>query len=164
MGQAERMEGYTGARLVPLSEINDPLLRSALAVWDAKRATRKYPSRHAMTPRAMAPFLRNITLWRSARDGTDYEYRIMGDTEVAAYGRSMAGRFVSDLDKLRPGNGARVKAVLDSVSQKGEAVVSVGWFTTSQGKHVYHEMLFLPLGEDDMTVDHILGVSVHKTA
>lgn len=164
MDQTEQVQSYSGARLVPLSEIRDKRLRMALALWEDKRQARNYPSRAEMTPRNMAPFLRYITLWRRTDDGTDYEYRIMGDAYTAAYGRTMTGRRVSDLDTLRPGNGARVKAVLDHVVRNAKPAVSVGWFTTSSGKSVYHEMIFLPLGPDDATVDHVLGVSVHSAS
>ena len=164
LGQAEGIQSYFDARLVPLSDIRDQRLRTALAVWEAKRQARNYPSRSEMTPRDMLPFLGNITLWRTVKDGADYEYRIMGDVSVVAYGRSMAGSNVSDLEKLRPGNGARVKAVLDYVVRKAIPVVSVGCLITSNKKPVYHEMIFLPLGPDDATVDHILGVAVHFAA
>jgi hypothetical protein len=162
MTQAQPPQSFTGARLVPLDEIRDERLRVALAVWRETRCERKYPAKPQMTPRAMKPFLRNITLWRIAKNGTDYEYRIMGDADAAAYGRNMAGKHVSDLNLLKPGNGARVKAVLDYVVRKKEAIVSVGWLTASNENAVFHEMIFLPLGPDDATVDHILGVSVHS--
>ncbi len=161
MGRAEVKQSYFDARLVPLSDIRDQRLRTALAVWEAKRQARKYPSRSEITPRDMAPFLSNVTLWRRVKDGADYEYRIMGDAAVSAYGHSMAGRYVSDLDKLKPGNGARVKAVLDYVVRNAAPSVSVGWFIAGDEKPIYQEMIFLPLGPDDATVDHILGVSVH---
>src|SRR5258707_12679306 len=161
MQAAENLGPYSSARLVPLGEIRSDLLRLALAGWEEKRAERRFPSRPEMTPRHMKTYLRNITLWRRSAEGRDYEYRVMGDADAQAYNRSMVGLHVSDLDKLRPGNGARVKAVLDYMVRKQIPVVSAGWLITSGQKPVYHEMLFLPLGPDEASVDHILGVSVH---
>ncbi len=159
-----RLPERSGGRIVPLEAITDNRLRLALALWEDKRGVRRYPARTDLTLRGMVPFLRNITLWRRAKDGTDYEYRIMGDGDAESYGRSMVGLYVSDLDALRPGNGALVMAVLDSIVRKGRPKVSAGWLIASNGRHVYHEMLFLPLGPDDATIDHIMGVSVNARA
>lgn len=145
---------------MPLGEMKSARLKAAHAVWEEKRGQRLYPARAALAPRDMVSFLANVTLWRRTYDG-DYEYRIMGDIDAAAYGCSMIGRYVSDLDKSKPGNGKLVKAVLDHVVRTKAPCVSDGWFVTSQGRPVRHEMLFLPLGPDEATVDHILGVSVH---
>jgi len=161
MGHAQRIPAHTTAKLIPLDDISDPRLKAALELWRSLRAGRPYPAREQMTPRAMTDFLAHITLWRRSTDGSDYEYRIMGDRDVAAYGRSMIGLHVSDLDKLRPGNGSAVKAVLDYVVRKARPAVSAGWLVTSAALPVYHEMLFLPLGPDDRTIDHILGVAAH---
>ena len=164
MAQTESVKSYTGTRLIPLSEMRDQRLKTALAVWEEKRQARIYPARAELTPRDMKAFLPNITLWRAVKGGTDYEYRIMGGADVKAYGLNMTGLHVSDLDRLMPGNTSRVKKVLDYVVRKKIPVVSDGWLTTSGGLPVHHVMIFFPLGPDEAMVDHILGVSVHGGA
>jgi hypothetical protein len=162
MSEAHRIQTQSGGRIISLEEMRAAPLLEALRVWNAKRGDRCFPARESMTPRDMRPFLPNITLWRKTADGTDYEYRLMGEVDSRAYRTCMTGLYVSDLDRLRPGNGSLVKAVLDWVVRKGKPTVSAGWLVTSREIPVFHEMLFLPLGPDDDTVDHVLGVSDHS--
>lgn len=142
--------------MLPPGAAKHARLKSALALWDAKRGSRPYPARGDIAPRELAPFLANVTLWRSW--GEDYEYRIVGDAVVAAYGHNMTGRLVSELMCVNRDVGERLKRTLDRAAQ-GAAVLNEGWITTNEGRLVGHEMIFLPLGDE--TVDHILGVSVH---
>ena len=56
-----------------------------------------------------------------------------------------------------------IKSTYDRVVRKGEPVAMRGWIERGAKKSelVYCEYLFLPLGDSDKTVDHILVFAVY---
>jgi len=148
---------------IALAEIDSTILLQGAAYWRGLCRERKFPARAEVTPRGLAGLLRYTTLLRVIDGGKDYEYRIVGDAYVMAHGVSFQGKRWSDTDKLSPGYHAMIKSTYDRVVHKGEPVAMRGWIERG-GKSsglVYSEYVFLPLGEDDRTVDHILVFAVY---
>ena len=148
---------------IALAEIDSTILLQGIAYWRGLCRERKFPARADVTPRGLAGLLRYTTLLRVIDGGKDYEYRIVGDAYVMAHGTSFQGKRWSDTDKLSPGYHAAIKSTYDRVVRKGEPVAMRGWIERG-GKNsglVYSEYLFLPLGESDQTVDHILVFAVY---
>lgn len=148
-------------RCIPLAEIDNAILLSALKLWDELRGDRPYPARAAVTPRVLKPILRNTSLLKVIDGGADYEYRIVGDAYVMAHGHSYQGLRWSETAALAKGFHSFVKPVFDSVVRDGAPVATRGWIERggqSTG-HVYCEYVYLPLGEG--AVDHILVVAVY---
>ncbi|MDE2630897.1 MAG: PAS domain-containing protein [Alphaproteobacteria bacterium] len=138
------------------------LLRGA-AYWRGLCRGRKFPSRAAVTPRGLAGLLRYTTLLRVIDGGKDYEYRIVGDAYVIAHGISFQGKRWSETGNLSPGYQTTIKSTYDRVVRKGEPVAMRGWIERGRetSELVYSEYLFLPLGDDDRTVDHILVFAIY---
>jgi len=148
---------------VPLAEINHPILLQALAYWKRLSAGRKFPARSDVTPRSLGPLLRNTTLLRVVDGGKDYEYRIVGDAYVLAHGVSFQGKFWSEIGCLSPRFHRMIKPVYDSVVETGQPMATRGWIErgAATDEHIYCEYVYLPLGADGATVDHILIFAVY---
>ncbi len=149
--------------VIPLEAIGSPILRQGLDYWNRLRGERRYPSRQDMMPREMAPLLRHIALIRLVEDGEDYEYRIVGDAHVISHGFSMQGLRVSDIDKYSPGYGAVLKSLYDRAVRRRDVYAFRGWMERGESKmkYIYSESVFMPLGPDDATIDHVLNFSVY---
>jgi len=146
-------------RRVALDEIESPLVRDFAALWAAKRGGRRFPAREAISPRDMARFLRHVTLYRVTPDGSGFEYRVMGDAAVQAWGRSFIGCGRQELNRIHAGMGDVIQRICASIARRGEPLVLRGELSKGEFEHIDQESLFLPLGPDDATVDHVLSIS-----
>lgn len=148
---------------VPLAEVTHPILVQAVAFWRRLAAGRKFPARSEVTPRGLGNLLRNTELLRVVDGGMDYEYRIVGDAYVLAHGVSFQGKAWSQIGRLSPRFHRMIKPVYDSVVATGEPVATRGWIERggATDEHIYCEYVYLPLGADGATVDHILIFAVY---
>jgi hypothetical protein len=149
--------------LIPLDAIESPILRQGLDYWRALKGERSYPTRNDMKPRDLAPLLRNITLIRLLDGGADYEYRIVGDAHVISHGFSMQGRRVSEIDDISPGYGSVLKSLYDRAVRKRDVYAFRGWMERGEKtkQYIYSESLFMPMGPDETTIDHVLNFAVY---
>src|SRR5665213_2818433 len=72
-------------------ELQSPETRAIYAIWNERRGSRAMPSRAEVLPRPLARFLRHISLMRVLPDTDDYEFRVIGDAHVQAYGTNAQG-------------------------------------------------------------------------
>lgn len=147
-----------GAR-IGVTEIDSSLLNGLLAMWNSKKNGRRFPAREAISPRDMVNFLRHVTLYRVAPDGSDFEWRVMGDAAVQAWGKNFSGFNAAQLNAVEPGMGDVFRRICASVARRREPLVLRGTLTKGPYEHIGQESLFLPLGPDDQTVDHVLSAS-----
>lgn len=149
--------------VLPLDQLESPIVRQGLEYWRKLRGERPYPSRTEMLPRDLAPLLRHVVLLRVVDGGADYEYRIVGDAHVISHGFSMHGLRVSDVDKFSPGYGPVLKSLYDHAVRRRDAYAFRGWLERGekQKQYIYSESIFMPLGPDTSTIDHVLNFSVY---
>ena len=149
--------------LIPLDAIDSPILKQGLDYWRALKGERTYPARADMHPRDVAPLLRNIVLLRVVDGGADYEYRIVGDAHVISHGYTMQGLKVSDIDRYSPGYSAVLKGLFDRAVRKRDVYAFRGWMERGEKtkQYIYSESLFMPLGPDEATIDHVLNIAVY---
>ena len=148
---------------IALGEIDSSILLQGMAYWRGLCGERKFPARKDVTPRALGSLLRYTTLLGVIDGGKDYDYRIVGDAYVMAHGVSFQGKRWSETDKLSPGYHTMIKSVYDSVAHKAEPIAMRGWIERSgaTAEYIYCEYVFLPLGTDGKSVDHILVFAVY---
>lgn len=143
-------------RKIALEEIGSAHLQDALALWQRKRGPRTYPRREDIAPSDMKSFLRNITLVRSIDGGVDFEFRIAGDGMVVAYGFNPIGKRLS----VFPRDFVEAcMAALGSVLRHKQPLAVKGTMDKTDVESLAQETLFLPLGADENTVDHVLVVA-----
>jgi hypothetical protein len=149
--------------IIALDAIESPLVRQGAEYWRRLKGTRSYPARAEMTPREMLPLLRNVVVLRLIDGGADYEYRIVGDAHVISHGFSMQGMKVSDIDKYSPGYGPVLKGLYDRAVRRRDVYAFRGWMERgdAQKKYIYSESVFMPMGPDEATIDHVLNFSVY---
>jgi hypothetical protein len=147
---------------VQIDSIHDPLLNQAFSVWSELKGEARFPQREAMTPRVMAPFLRNIVLVRVLENGKEYEFRIVGDAIVQVQGESFQGMTLAQIDAKLPGYGATLRPIYGKLVAEGEPRAYRGHVPDAPLKRAFsHESLLLPLGADGKTVDNILIVGAY---
>jgi hypothetical protein len=112
----------------------------------------------------MASYLRNVTLYAVSASEEDFEYRIMGDAAVLAWGRSFAGMKRLDLNLLHPGMGDVIWNVCRSVVRHRQPLVLRGRLWKGEHDVTRQETIFLPLGPDDNTVSFVLSVGSYQAA
>jgi len=147
---------------IGLDEVESALVRDSVAYWRELCRGRSFPSRADVLPRDIRGLLRNICLIKVVEGGADYEYRIIGDAHVIAYGFSMQGKLLSEVDQYVPGHADVLKRLYDRVVRKREPYALRGWIERGEKerKFIYSESLFAPLGESG-GVDHVFNVSVY---
>jgi hypothetical protein len=148
---------------IPLPEVDNAILQQGLVYWRALAGDRSFPTRGDITPRGLVGLLRNTKLLRVIDGGKDYEFRIAGDAFVLAHGVSFQGKYQSEVAALLPSYAAAVKVVYDRVVATAEPLAMRGWIARGvrKAEHIYAEGVYLPLGPDEKTVDHILAFAVY---
>lgn len=153
----------SSVHILSLDQIEAAPVRLAAAYWRALRAADKLPARSQLSPREMAGFLRNIVLVQVIGGGADYEYRIVGDAHVQAFGANFSKLRSSDIERKSPEYGAQMRNLYAHVRSSAEPYAVCGRLgrNVNDRLFVHHETAFLPLGEDHATVDHILIASAY---
>jgi len=121
------------------------------------------PPRERLSLRELGSALKHISLARVLVEGADYEFRIIGDAHVQAYGTSYQNRRVSDVIAAAPKFGRQIKTCYDLVrmTRRGHAFRSeIGW-DAPDTRFVLFETCYLPLGAEAGSVDHILNAAVY---
>jgi hypothetical protein len=149
--------------LIPHDAIESPILKQGLDYWRVLKGERSYPARTDMKPRDLTPLLRNIVLMRLIDGGADYEYRIVGDAHVISHGYTMQGLKVSDIDRFSPGYAPILKSLYDRAVRKRDVFAFRGWMERGEKtkQYIYSESLFMPMGPDEATIDHVLNFAVY---
>ncbi|MEI9994764.1 MAG: PAS domain-containing protein [Rhizomicrobium sp.] len=149
--------------IIALDAIESPILRQGVDYWRRLKGARTYPTRADLTPRDLSPLLRNIVLLRLVDGGADYEYRIVGDAHVISHGFTMQGLKVSDVDKFSPGYGPVLRSLYDRAVRRREIYAFRGWLERGDKhkQYIYSESVFMPMGPDEATIDHVLNFSVY---
>lgn len=143
--------------------VESEIVRAGVAYWKRLAGERRFPDRNDLTPRDFRALLRNVVLLRVIDSGRDYEYRIVGDAHVTAHGFCMQGKNLSQLDEYAPGYGAILKQLYDNPVRRRTPLALRGWLSKGEdsSEFLYSESVFLPLGPNDETVDHVLNFSVY---
>jgi hypothetical protein len=146
--------------IVSADALDSGPVSTGVQYWNALKGDRVFPSRNELVPAKMSKFLRNIVLVRVIDDGTDYEYRVVGDAHVQAQGYNFRHMRLKEIEAKRIDFTTR--ATYAHVRTTGLPFAVRGWVGrhVPQSRYAYHESAFLPLGENGV-VDHLLIVSTY---
>lgn len=149
--------------IIAIGDVESPIVRAGIDYWLKVRGDRKFPTREDVSPRAIADLLRHVVLVKVIDGGTDYEYRIVGDAHVVAHGFCMQGKKLSQMDEHAPGYGPVLKDLYDNPVRRRGPLAIRGWLSKGEEafEFVYSESVFLPLGPNDDTVDHVINFAVY---
>jgi hypothetical protein len=146
----------------PIDAAESAIIRRGCDYWRGLKGDRRYPARALITLRGLHQLAKYAALIRVIDGGSDYEFRLVGDVPVAAVGWNFQGRCASE-----PAIAAVMRAnyrlhLYEQVVRTGEPWL----FKCSQVDHaglklpVLSETVYLPLGDNDDAVDHLLGFTV----
>jgi hypothetical protein len=153
----------TAIQVITLEGLESPIVKLAVDYWCSLRNGRRFPSHEDLYPCDMARLLRDTILVRIIGQGADYEYRIVGEAQAQAYSIPLQGRRISDISVKAPWFHQIAITTYEYVRQSGEPLAIRGKTGREfpEAKFVYHESVFLPLGDNEIAVDHILIVSTN---
>lgn len=149
--------------VVPLEAVESPILQEGIAYWSKLRDGRKFPARKDVTARGLKTILRNTVLLRVIDGGRDYEYRVVGDAFLLAHHFFPQGHLWSEVRAVAPDYAAAVKPAYDMVVETPEPHARSGWTEKSERnpEPIFAEAVYLPIGPDERTVDHILALAAY---
>ena len=138
-------------------------LQDALRYWlSLKPDPSKFPARSAIDPAAMPHLLSRIILLEIvAAPAPRLKVRLAGELVLQRVGKPLKGRW---LDEEFPDRVELLDRMLASAA-RGNVIWRCGPTILNASKRYRHsESIALPLAEDGVTVDHILGVSQAREA
>lgn len=145
-----------------IDDAESSVIRDGIAYWHTLRGGRRFPDRAQVTLRGLGRLARYAILVRVIDGGNDYEYRFVGNVPVSAIGVDFQGKRMS-----APEVGAVMRAnyrqkLFDQVVRTGQAWVFKSRLIDDLGLKlpVRSETVYLPLGQDEGAVDHLLGFTV----
>ncbi|HEY1836411.1 MAG TPA: PAS domain-containing protein [Rhizomicrobium sp.] len=144
-------------RKIPLDAIASPIVRQGYDYWRAKRGGRAFPARADIHPAEIKPLLPNVLLVHVLDGGRDYQFRIVGEASVRAHGFNPANWHVRELDSQVPGYGAMMTGLYDHIRKTGRPVAARGNLVHVDRGFQTYESIYVPLGPDDSTVDHLMA-------
>ena len=135
----------------------DDRLRQALELWQGLFSAGKYPTRTAMTPRLMSGFLRQVCLLQVDAKSGGFMVRVCGDGIEHAWGRSLAGLVAEDLNQLAVGTGDSLRQICRWLVEFAQPLI-VEDVLLPAASPARRECLFLPLGDSEVALDHVVAV------
>ena len=136
-----------------------PDIQAVVAYWRRKAGARRMPSRADIDPAELKPYLARITLVDVVPDARRFVYRLVGTGEVQVRGHDPTGKSVRDgYFAASPDEAmARYERVCNSCAPYYE----IDNFQVVD-RYVCEANLFLPLSDDDATVNKILVFSINR--
>jgi hypothetical protein len=136
-----------------------PDILKMLAYWDSKRHGRAMPRRSDIDPTELVPLLPNLMLVDVVRDDRRFVYRLVGTGEVQARGQDPTGKSVRDgffaaTPEVAEGNYQRVCDSREPYYEEDNFQVV--------DRYIGEANLFLPLSDDNETVNKILVFSINR--
>ncbi|MBI3676234.1 MAG: hypothetical protein HY243_06415 [Proteobacteria bacterium] len=148
---------------ISLADLESFEVRSMVAAWQAMCGSRLIPPREALSLRELKSIVANISLARVLDGGEDYEFRIVGDAHVQAYGVSYQGKRLSDVARDSPHFARQLKASYELIRTSRAPRAFRGSIArhVPDARFVWFETAYFPFGASDDIVDHIVNVAVY---
>jgi len=154
---------FSSGRILTTDEIESEAVRGVVELWQSLREGRRFPARDALGPRSLKRLMRHVMLLRVIDGGADYEYRIVGNMQVQAYGTSFLGMKLSEVAREYPKFAEGQKIFFDGIRMGRDPFGYRGWIGKDMPdtRYSYHEIALFPLGPSDDIVDHILVAGIY---
>lgn len=136
---------------------DDPILGPALSYWMSKRGERSMPRKRDIDPTDIPPkILPNLQIIEVINGGARFRYRLIGTALVDAYGKDFSGLIVDEL--FPDGRLDFVQGLYRSVCSSKAPIFSRNKYHTPRNVDLFSTRIYMPLSEDDLAVQNILGV------
>ncbi len=137
--------------------IENPVLRKVYEYWTGKRTEGRLPSRADIDPLEIPDLLPKIMLTDVVETdrGRRHRYRLVGTKTTAQFGMDATGQFIDDV--IDGSYLAFVTGLLDMAVDTGSPIYSRSRNYTEQDADMWAERVMLPLADDGVTVNIVLG-------
>jgi len=139
------------------AKIRSPAMRVVYAHWQAARGTRLMPAWRDIDAVAIGKHLPKVWAWRFDKEQDTFIGRLAGEDILAVLGCGIHGRKFADC--FPAASAGTVEARHRKVITMPSIMHTVGRVYVQTGKYGLGERLVLPLGEDGVTGDGVLGVT-----
>ncbi len=145
---------------IALSDVETPEVRAILRAWNKWRGFHAMPPREGLVPRDLGRFMANVSVVH-VLEGEDYEFRIIGDAQIRAYGSNFTGMRMRDVIAVAPKFGKLLKASYDLVRTTGRpyAFRGVVGYDAPDAHFSSFETCYLPFGSGPHLVNYIMNAA-----
>ena len=162
IGEATRDEppARSSVSVIGLDELESRETAAIARLWQKWCGQDAMPARETLMPQQFGRYAPFVSFARVV-DG-DYEFRVIGDAHVRAYGVSFQGKRVSDVVSLSPRFGKQLRITYDTVRAAMRPIAYRGMIGADfpDCRFVWFETVYLPFGRNG-AVDHILNAAVY---
>jgi hypothetical protein len=148
----------TSFAIVPLDQLQSPVVRLGVDYWRLLRGSRPFPAREDVKPRDITVALSNMVLATVIDGGNDFILRIVGDNVVRAYRAPLINRRMSEIRADLPNSAKRwhelYRQVFETKTPVG--VRGIVGHDAPEVTFIESEVVALPLGASADCVDHIM--------
>jgi hypothetical protein len=131
----------------------------ALAHWEALRGARRFPSRADIETGALPFDRQSIFVVRMGRDELSDEVVEAGEAVDRALGLKSVGRRIVE---VLPSSTELGLSFCRAAAQMRKPIADVGRFTNAAGREVHYRSILLPLSDDQIEVNYVVGVFSFK--
>lgn len=151
--------------VVPITfeDIESERVRVVYDAWLRWRGARPMPTRNEISLRDLGNAAANISLVHVMPEQSDYEFRVIGDAHIQAYGMNFQGKRMSDALAFSPRHGKILKASYDMVCamRRPYAFRGIVGRDVPKARFARFETCYLPLGSSPDEVDYVINAAFY---
>ncbi|HWA30849.1 MAG TPA: hypothetical protein VG867_07115 [Rhizomicrobium sp.] len=149
---------------IEIAKIESQRVRAVHDAWERWRGSRLMPARNDIALRDLGNAAVNISLVKVSPDRSDYEFRVIGDAHIQAYGLNFQGRKMSEAIAMAPRFGKILKASYDMICAMRRPYAFRGLIGRDipELRFVWFETCYFPFGPSPDEVDHVMNVAVYQ--
>jgi hypothetical protein len=148
---------------IAFEQIESERVRAVYNAWLRWRGARPMPTRDEIALRDLGNAAANISLVHAMPRENDYEFRVIGDAHIQAYGFSFQGKRMSDALEFSPRYAKILKSTYDMVCamRRPYAFRGVIGRDAPNARFVRFETCYLPLGPSPDEVDYVINAAFY---
>lgn len=143
-----------------IAQMRAPMLRTLADYWQEARGTKRMPGWRDLDATRLGPCLANIWAWRHEPASDSFIGRLGGENVRAVLGKSMRGAPMRDL--FPPGVYEEKVERLRRIVHEPSFMYECGPIFLYAGRWSPGERIALPLAEDGIHADGIIGMTVYE--
>lgn len=148
---------------IAFEQIESQRVRAVYAAWQHWRGSRAMPTRNEISLKDLGNAAANISLVHALPQENDYEFRVIGDAHIQAYGLNFQGKRMRDALALSPRHGKILKASYDMVCamRRPYAFRGIVGRDAPNARFTRFETCYLPLGLSPDEVDYVINAAFY---
>jgi hypothetical protein len=142
-------------QIMTLGMLSDPDLKALFAYWTSKLAGRAIPRRSDINPEEIRSLLPDIFIM-DIHHPLRFRFRLVGTMICQRWHEDNTGKWLDELDY--DGVRAMVLEQYVTVARTGAPRCDIADFVRDGGRHLHYRRLLLPLSEDGINPNMLLGM------